>query len=230
MKQINLYQTEFRPPKIILPAREMAISGVVFLLGLLALYAWNGWQLKQLRQQVEQVEQRADAVARQIAASAPGARQADPNLALEAQSLEARVHALQQAQDAIAGGELGSETGYSAQFRALARTAGSGAWLTGVTIADGGRAMDLRGRARSGSEPARLIAGLRREPLLVGLSFAVLDVHPPVDAAAAANASLPPAGQAGRSLEPRYLEFSLQARLPEAAAPNSLSAVKPGTP
>lgn len=219
MKQINLYQSEFRPPKILLPARALALSGVVFLVGLLALYAWGGWQLSQLRGQIEQVVQRADAVSRQVRAHAPGARQADPTLTVEAQALEARVRALQQAQDAIASGAVGAETGYAAQFRALARAVGnpasSGAWLTGITISDSGRAMDLHGRARTGADPARLIANLRREPLFVGLSFAGLEVVTPQP-----KNTAQPEGQAASKppAAPRFLEFSLNARLIEPAA------------
>jgi hypothetical protein len=212
MKQINLYQSEFRPPKILLPARAMAISGAVFLAGLLALYAWDNWQLRLLKSQVGQVVQRAESVTRQVAANAPGARQADPNVALEAQTMEARMHALQQAQDAIANGELGSEHGYAAQFRALARTTSPGAWLTGVTLSDSGHAMDLRGRALTGADAAALIANLRREALFAGLSFAGLDVHPPK-----------PEGAAEASSPPRFLEFALIARLAEPAALKSAS-------
>lgn len=219
MKQINLYQPVFRLPKILLPARALALSGVVFLIGLLALYAWGSWQLSQLRGQVVQVVQRADAVSRQVQAHAPGVLQADPTLAAEAQVLETRVRALQQAQDAIAGGAVGAETGYAAQFRALARAVGnparSGAWLTGVTVSDSGRAMDLHGRALTGADPAHLIANLRREPLFVGLSFAGLEVVTPQP-----KNSAQPEGQAASKspAAPRFLEFSLNARLIEPAA------------
>lgn len=224
MKQINLYQSEFRPPKVVLPARALALSGGVFLLGLFALYAWDGWQLRQLQVQVDQAVQRADAVTRQVQAGALGVRAADPAVAAEAQALEARVRALQRAQDAIASGELGAETGYSAQFRALARTGAAGAWLTGVTISDRGRAMDLQGRALTGADSARLISNLRREPLFVGLSFAGLEVGAPeVDAATAEEAA------SARAQAPHFLAFSLSARLAEPAASGPAVAGQPGS-
>ncbi len=232
MKQINLYQAEFRPPKIVLPARTLALSGGALLLGMLALYAWNGWQLRQLRGQVEQVVQRAEAVTRQVQATAMGTRQVDPAVAAEAQTLETRVRALQLAQDAIASGELGAETGYAAQFSALARAvntaASPGAWLTGVTIADSGRALDLHGRALTGADAARLIANLRREPLFVGLSFAGLEVGAPAQHEAAPAG--PAAASAGKAA-PRFLEFSLSAHLAEPVASGPTN-VRPegGTP
>jgi hypothetical protein len=178
MKQINLYQAAFRPASIALPARKLAFSGAVFALGLLALYALNDWQLRQLHDQVAQIEQRADAVTRQVQASAPATRQADPAVELEAQTIEARIQTVQRAQEAIANGEVGSETGYTAQFRALARTTHTGAWLTRVTLSDNGRALDLQGRALSGAAAAGLIGNLRREGVFAGLSFSGLKISP----------------------------------------------------
>lgn len=215
MKQINLYQAAFRPPKIVLPARALLLSAAVLWVGLLALYGWGNLQLKQSQRQVEQVVQRADALTRQVAASAPDARTPDLNLAREAQTLEASVRALQLAQDAIARGELGSESGYSAQFRALARAADNpaslGAWLTGVVISEGGHGMTLQGRALNGADAARLIANLRREPLFVGMSFSGLEIGAP-----AAQSSGAPVTQVDAA--PAFLEFSLHARLSDPVA------------
>lgn len=218
MKQINLYQAAFRPPRIALPARSILFSGGVLLAGLLALYVWDGWQLRQLRAQVAQVSKLADALAQQVGAEAPGARQADPALAVEASTLEARLRALQSAQDAIAAGEVGSEAGYSAQFRALARSVVPGAWLTDIVLFENGRAMELRGRALTGADAARLIADLRREPLFVGLSFASLQVGPP-EAESVLQAGAETAQPA------TYLVFSLLAR-PLAATPAAGSAAE----
>jgi hypothetical protein len=211
MKQINLYQAAFRPPSILLPARKLAISGGVFVLGLLALYAWNDWQLRQLHQQVAQIEQRADAVMRQVLASAPAPQQSDASIAIQAQSLEARVRALQLAQDAISSGAVGSATGYAAQFRSLARTTHAGAWLTGVTVSDNGRALDLQGRALSGAAAAGLISNLRREPVFGGLSFAGLQISQPEQKAGTlGKPDITPAPAS-------FLVFSLAARLADAS-------------
>jgi len=214
MKQINLYQAEFRPPKVVLPARLLIFSGALFLLLMLGLYGWGSWQLKHLQAEVVQAEQRAQAVSRQLAASLAETRQKDPGLALEAQSLEAQLRALKLAQDAIASGELGSDAGYSAYFRALANTVRPGAWLTKVTISDSGRAMDLQGHALTGTDSARLIASLRSAPLFVGLSFSGLEVGPP-DVAASKSAARE---ENQTDVVAKFLAFSLNARLPEPLA------------
>jgi Tfp pilus assembly protein PilN len=232
MKQINLYQAEFRQPRVLLPARKLLLSAAVFVAGLLLLYGLGEWQLRQLRHQVAQVVNRAEEVTRQVQASAPGVRQTDPAIAQQAQTLEARAHALQLAQEAIASGGIGSESGYSAQFHALARAVGnpsrSGAWLTGVTLSDNGRSLDLRGRALNGGSAARLIANLRREPLFVGLSFAELVMGPPQ--LNADQDATRPFGQAAKQPDvspdaPRSLAFSLNARAAESATPTKPGAV-----
>ena len=240
MKQINLYQAEFRPLKVLLPARLLLLSGGVFLAGLLAFSALQNLKLKQKKGEVAQIVQRAEALEKQAQASGAGPNQADPAVITETQNLETRVRALQLAQDAIAGGELGSEAGYSAQFLALSRAVGSlpgrGAWLTGVTVSDRGRGLDLDGRALTGADAARLIASLRREPLFVGLSFASLNVHTP-DADSADKSQTQAQMQMQMQMQmqthkaAKYLEFSLHARPLDpvlVGQPQTVSTVKAG--
>lgn len=228
-KQINLYQEAFRPARVALPAQSLFLGVAAFALGLVALSAWDAWRVAQLRGETDGVVARADAVARQVERAAQAGAQADPAVVAEAAELEARVRALQAAEAAVASGVLGSETGYSAQFRALARARVPGAWLTGVEIANQGAnqgagrglEMNLRGRALDGEAPARLIAGLRREPLFHGLTYAALTVRPPAAPGQGGAQTGTPGtpAEAKDATPPRFLEFSLDARLPEAASP-----------
>lgn len=213
MKHINLYQAAFRPPRIILPARRLLVGGALFLCGLLAVYAWDAWRLTQLRRDVNQVSERAARLEAQVGTGNEG-NAADPKMQIEAEGVEARLRNLHLAQEALASGELGSTTGYSAQFRALSRAHVAGAWLTRVEITGRGHEMSLHGRALTGEDSARLIASLRREPLFVGLSFASLTLNPPNDKpggfeAVPAGGTPPP--------PPRFLEFALSARIAETA-------------
>jgi hypothetical protein len=226
MKYINLYQAAFHPPRVILPARRLLAGGLLFLGALVALYAWDAWRLARLRQEVSQVVAQAARLEIQVK-SGDVVRAADPRVLAEAGAVETRLHNLQLAQDALASGALGSETGYAAWFRALARVHSPGAWLTLVEISDRGHEMNLRGRALTGEDSARLIAGLRREPLFVGLSFASLTLAPPADKGDAAEVA-----KARTATPARFLEFALSAHLVKeapaaAAAPGSLAAGLP---
>ncbi|MDD5390588.1 MAG: PilN domain-containing protein [Gallionellaceae bacterium] len=214
MKHINLYQAAFHPPKTPLPARKLLAGGVVFLCGLLAVYAWDALRLAQLRQEVGQLTQRASHLETQVNAGNV-VRRADPKVLAETESVEARLRNLQLAQEALASGALGSTTGYSAQFSALARARVPGAWLTRVEIAASGHELNLRGRALTGEDSARLIASLRREPLFVGLSFAGLTLEPPEDKSKDAETT---------AAVPRFLEFALSAQL-NPARPGTAAAI-----
>ncbi len=221
MKHINLYQAAFHPPRTVLPARQLLAGGALFLGGLLAVYAWDAWRLTQLRQEVTQLTQQAAKLEASVNKRA-APRQADPQVLAEGETLETRLRNLQLAQQAVASGALGSEAGYSAQFRALARARVAGAWLTRIEIDERGREMNLYGRARSGEDSARLIASLRREPLLLGLSFASLTMEPPQAEKVERELGTAPA-QATRKTAPPYLEFALSARFPVAAPPPAAS-------
>ena len=222
MKHINLYQAAFHPPRVVMPARRLLTGGAVFLCALVALYAWDAWRVVSLRREVGQLSARADRLEARVKAG-DVTRAADPKVLAEAEAVEARLRNLLLAQEALANGALGSETGYAAQFRALARVRASGAWLTRVEIGESGHELNLRGRALSGEDSARLIAGLRREPLFVGLSFASLDLAPPRDKGERDVAT------AGVAPPPRFLEFKLSThRAKEATAPNAPGSLASG--
>lgn len=224
-KQINLYQAAFHPPQIILPTQSLLLGVAVFTACLLGLHAWDSWKFSQYRQEANRLTAQAERMVRQLDLTARPGRPADPQVEAEASALEARVRALQLAQEAIASGVLGNTTGYSAQFVGLSKATVPGAWLTRIEVSGQGREMNLAGRALQGEDPARLIAALGRQPLFMGLSYAALEVHPPAD--------VEKPGQADGDSKPAkgmdFLEFSLSARLPEDKGPaNKQEAARAG--
>ncbi|MEW6676831.1 MAG: hypothetical protein AB1421_02830 [Pseudomonadota bacterium] len=210
-KQINLYLAEFRPPQHILPTHALLFGAAIFAAGLAALHLWDVWRLGPYRQEADQAEARAALVERQLAQLTGEGTRADPAIIAEAESLEARILALRTAQDSIAAGALGSETGYAAHFQALSRARVPGAWLTRIEVAEAGKAMSLEGRALHGEDPARLIAMLGRQPMLAGLTYAGLEVQPPTPETASAGPAPETASTPARTAD--YLEFTLAARL-----------------
>lgn len=205
MKQINLYQAEFHPPKVILPMRQLVPLVALALAVLVGLALWGNWRLHQVKNELDQVRHQEEEVEHQLAAIGAVKGQADPALLAQIAATEAKVRALGLAQDAIQGGELGSRSGYSGQFKALARATVPGIWLTRVEVADQGHAVDLFGRALQGEQHARLLAQLRREPLFLGMSYQHLGVQPGGD----------PGEKGG---VPRFLEFALTTRTEPASA------------
>jgi Tfp pilus assembly protein PilN len=232
-KQINLYQAEFRPVQVALPTASLLLGVTVFAAGLLLVHALDAWQFEKFRTEVDALSSQADQLEQRLASASQTMRQADPQIVAEAAQLENRIRALEQAHTAINSGEIGSVTGYAAQFSALKLATAPGAWLTHIDISNRGHDMSLTGGALQGDAPANLIAALRRQPLFTGLTYAGLQVNPAKsgneDGALAgqtvslngATANLPPSSASpGPAKSPEYLVFTLAAQLPES---------KPGT-
>lgn len=229
-KQINLYQAEFRPVQVALPTASLLLGVTVFAAGLLLVHALDAWQFEKFRTEVDALSSQADQLEQRLAGASQNMRQADPQVVAEAAQLENRIRALEQAHTAINSGEIGSVTGYAAQFSALKLATAPGAWLTHIDISNRGHDMSLTGGALQGDAPANLIAALRRQPLFTGLTYAGLQVSPfkegneagTSDAQAGSAASRPAlSGSAGATQpsglpkSPEYLVFTLTAQLPE---------------
>jgi hypothetical protein len=216
-KQINLYQAEFRPVRPVLSTQSLLLGAAAFAAGLAALHAWDRWELHRLRTEADLVVQRAEGLEQKLAQSATPPRQADPAVLAEIASLEARVKALQRAQELVTSGALGSDAGYAARFIALTQAKVPGAWLTRIEVTQGGKVMNLEGRALKGEDAARLIHALGRQPTLSGLAYAKLNVQPAKAEEKAADKTTP----AATDKDPGYLEFSLSAEVGEQRPPST---------
>lgn len=214
MRHINLYQDEFRPPAVALPAGLILRLCGLFLLGLLLVHGWQQWRLSVLRTETDTVKAQARQMDSRAQTVRTAAKPADPRVLSEAEAWERRLAALHKAQQALEEGAAGREAGFSGPFRALAQATVSGAWLLRVDMAGARREMSLHGRALTGEDAARLVASLKRQPQFTGLRFAALELETPKDASREHAGSK----QAGAPVPPP-LEFDLRATLPLAAPP-----------
>lgn len=218
MKGINLYQSEFRPPAIVLPGALILRLAAAFTILLLLIHAWQRWDLARLQTQESTLAVQARQAQVRAEAVKAAARPANPALIKEAESWERRHEALQRAQVALEEGSAGSEKGFSSAFRALAQAAVPGAWLVGADLLGQDREMNLKGRALTGEDAARLVSSLQRQPRFAGLRFAGIEMDSPPETAKPAS---------DPRATPRHLEFELKARLPE-VVPHAAAAAKAG--
>lgn len=202
LRHINLYQVEFRPARVPLPASRMLAGLGLLLLGLLAVWGWGLAQNRALEAEVARVGRQTEALEGRLNALDKGRPAAGPVSAEAIRRLEARLAGLSRAEQDIRSGAAGSMQGWSAQFDALARVRVSGLWLTGVSLEGHPPVMTLRGRTLDGTSPARYIAQLRRQPQLAGLEFAALEIAEPETKPGPPAADTP-------DKTPRYLEFHL---------------------
>ncbi len=218
-QQINLYNPQLLPRKNYLPARTMAQAFGLILAGGLLLALYNGRQVAALERQV--AAGKADLAARQarklkVAQQFPP-RQKDKALDVAIERAERERSALVELDDVLRRGEFGNTRGYSAYFRAFARSRVEGLWLTEVDILGAGNAIGLQGRVVSAGLLPRYIGGLANEPVLKGKSFARLELAAGKKGGpAAAPAAAPSAAAPAVAAAPAFLEFSLQASPSEA--------------
>ena len=105
---------------------------------------------------------------------------------------------LSSATDVVKRGGFGDTRGYSPYFRAFARQALEGLWLTQVDIASGGTQLGVRGHALQADLVPQYMQRLAKEPVMQGQSFSSLEINRGLE------------GPEARPAATGYLKFSLQ--------------------
>jgi hypothetical protein len=118
---------------------------------------------------------------------------------------EDRLRAARQVLDFVNKGDLGNTQGFAEFFRAFSRSSTQGIWLTGFSLLDGGRSLEIRGRALQPTMVPTYLAELRRESVFKGKSFGSLELSiPQIQPAAKGVVAVKTA------VEMPYVEFTLR--------------------
>lgn len=184
-QQINLFNPRFQARTMVFGALATVRALAVLLLGCVAL-ALAGQYLAMLRERevVAGAARLAIAQARLDKVNVEFApRLRSKTLAAELVGVEAKSALLRDAAGAIERGELGNKVGHAGLFKALARQASGGIWLTGVRIAGDDGAMALQGRALDAALVPAYLLRLGHEPLLQGRRFGSMHIGVPKGAA-----------------------------------------------
>lgn len=232
-QQINLFNPRFLKQKNYFSAAALAcVLGVVLLGGLaMGMVARQRTAALEVRAAEVKNELAAREARKAAAATELAPRQRNISVQQELEQAEAENRALLGVSAILDKGEFGNTRGYSAYFKAFARSRVNGLWLTGVQIVGAGSEIGLQGRTLQASLLPGYLGGLSREPVLKGTSFGHLEMAQPKLAeggqagqaaqGAPALSSVPPGAGAvaapGSAATPApaavapYIEFSLQA-------------------
>ena len=207
-QQINLYNPLLLKQKKIFSAKTMAQAMGLILLGLVAVYGYAFYQIAILQLESENTAKRHDAVQVRLARISQqfGPRQKSAELEANLKRAEAELRALMEVQAALNQGGLGSASGFSPYFKALARQAVEGLWLTGFSVT--GSEMAINGRTLKPGSVPDYIHRLSGEEVMQGRKFAMLEMRQPEAVATKDGKTL---------VAPRYIEFTLQSALKETA-------------
>jgi hypothetical protein len=198
--QINLYNPRYlkqRDPFGLGPVLA-ATLGFYLLLAILAGWAWH--DASQREALAAAVEAQLKAAKAQVAAEAQAATTIKPSAQLlaEVDNVEALLRRREGILRLLEGGAIGTTGGFAEYFRALARQAPEGLWLTGFSVASGGD-IRIEGSTLQAAAVPEYIGRLSREKAFQGKSFAALTMQrpAPINAPAAATPAAPAAGGPG---------------------------------
>lgn len=207
-QQINLFNPIFLKQRIYFSAINMAqVSGLI-LIGSALLAVYTNHQLSGLSKELAATSAQLELAKAQLAKVNVelGPRQKSKPLEDELQKTEAELTSQQQVFDTLQKGEFGNTKGYSEYLRAFSRQIIDGLWLTGFSIYGAGNEIAIQGRALQPELVPAYISRLKREPVMLGKSFAILEmrvpqVDQPIKGGPATAKQRVPAG---------YIEFNLQ--------------------
>ncbi len=220
-QQINLYNPLFEKKQKAFSVIAMGQCLGFIAVGVIVFWVYALFQTRATErvatQMRDQLALQRDQVAKlALTSSQPRSK----TLEAEVARLDAEVQARKATLHALGTGELGNTGGFSEFFAALGRQALPGVWLTGVTIADSGNELTVKGRALRAELMPAFLRALNNEPVMRGRK--VTEMKLTAKSTSATSAAKP------RSEPEAFVEFSVVAPLQLAEAPTSPP--KAGTP
>ncbi len=229
-QQINLFNPIFLKQKKILSALNMLEALGLLFIGVIVFYGIASFNNTELARQADETARHYRRAKLQLAELslryAP--KKVDAALEAEVKNLQAQAASRQALLDSLGVGALTNDTSYAEYMRALARQSLGGLWLTGFKVVNGGKDMEIVGRALRPELVPSYIRRLRQERTMQGRAFDSL-------AMAQRQGQLPADVSRPGSAPERYsyTEFRLgstHAELPSAGVAEPSEKAQPATP
>ncbi len=173
MQQVNFYQAQFKPKRIILPARQ------IFLLGLLAVIIFTLLSLYSAKQNSTLEAHIASQQHSEL-------RDQQPTVVNDQALLKANLLQLQQQQtnkqillDYLTHQSFGNQHGFTDNLIHLSKQKIVGVWLTDFSFINGGQYIALHGSALQSSLIPLYIDGLAESGPFQGKHFSVFSLESP---------------------------------------------------
>ena len=204
-QQINLFNPVFLQQKKQFSAIAMAQGLAAILLAVIAFTGYSAYQAGRTGREAQAAAARLKASQEKLVAMVEKTRPrpADKGVEEAIAQAAARLAASRQILGFVQKGQLDADASYAAVMRALARRATPGVWLTGLSLGDGGREMEIMGRALAPELLPAYIRSLGQESALAGKSLGSMTLRAPALPPSPAAGSPKPDEAAG------YVNFSL---------------------
>lgn len=181
MQQINFYQVQFKPKKVILPARQFLLIAFVAIAAFLVMSSYL--HVDQLSKQAN-VDKKQSQIAKEEAQLIELRKQVEK--LKEDPLLKAELTALQKAQienkeilDFLQNEQLGNTTGFAENLVALSEQHIENLWLTQFSLLNAGHFIALNGQTTNAELVPEYIDSLAKAQPFKGKTFSVFHMQQP---------------------------------------------------
>ena len=177
-QQVNLYQSQFQPEK----ERFTLAHCLIALLLVGVTFAGFSWlkidQLKQIEQQISQQEKQHQNMLAQLSklAAASNNNQKTAVKEIDIIGKEEELIARRELLSTLTGGKHGSTEGFSDYLLALSRQHVNGAWITGLSVQQGGTKLAIAGSSLKPELAPVYLQNLSNEKVFSGKTFGVMEL------------------------------------------------------
>ncbi len=177
-QQVNLFQSQFHPDKERMTLVHCSI--ILFFVGVV--FAGLSWlkmdQLNQIEQQISQQEKQHQTMLAQLSKLAAASNKNQKTAVKETDIIgkEEELKARRELLSTLTGGKHGSTEGFSDYLLALSRQHVKGAWITGLSVQQGGTKLAIAGSSLKPELAPVYLQNLSNEKVFSGKTFGVMEL------------------------------------------------------
>jgi len=171
MQEINLYQAQFKPKKLVLPPRQMLLIVLIVMAVLSVMSLYSAKRNTVLQTTIKQQQQYTT----QNIAQSPES----PLLLAELEKINVQQFDKQRLLDYLSHQDFGNQQGFSATLFHLAKQQIDNVWLTEFSLVKGGQSITLQGKASQSNQIPLYIDSLAKAEYFQGKSFSVFQLEQP---------------------------------------------------
>jgi len=173
MQQINLYQAQFKPKKIILPPSQMLVILLLVIVTLSVMSLFSAKRNVVLEKIIADQKQHTTQMIEESTES--------PLLVAELEKLHFQQFDKQRLLDYLTHQDFGNQQGFSATLRHLSQQQINNVWLTKFSLTRGGQTITLQGKALQSNQIPLYIDSLAKPEHFKGKQFSVFELQQPKD-------------------------------------------------
>jgi len=183
MQQVNLYQAQFKPKQIILPAKHMLLIALlpILIFVITSIYFSYKQQLFETLLNTKQQQLQLDQQHLSVLKQRLNRYKEDPKLVAELNSTRKQLQKTQTLLNHLASQESGNQHGFSAMLTALSKQHIDDLWLTHFSLLNGGQFIALQGTAYKPQLIPEYIDNLAKSEQFQGKNFSVFQLQQPAD-------------------------------------------------